>query len=288
MDKPTINIAKKLQQLIAGECITKSSANHKIIETMITEGVLLVKLQGRSRKYIYAPNSNALTSYLSNQLGINSIEIYIANLEYGTSRAENIVAASDSKLQSRRTFKGFMVNCISPIETQLHGKTFTINPQEGAFAYIHDFEQFIIPKNTVIVGIENAENFRFIHQQKHLFPFESVLFVSRYPQSKDLISWLLHQPNSYLHYGDFDFEGIRIFRDEFYKHLGKRASFFTPNHIESLISKYGNSELYIAQYKSNASENLALNNDLRKLIALFNQYKRCLEQEVLISNLQNH
>lgn len=276
------NIAKKIRQLLQGETIPYGQLRSKVIDKMIDNGILHIKLQGRSRKTIFATKPEAISNFLSNQLGINDLNVYIENLEYGNSRAGNIVASSNSKLSSRRTFKGFLVNCYTPLEASINKHNFTLHPQAGTYTYIHDFEDFVIPKNTVVVGIENPENFRFIDKQIHLFNNQSILFVSRYPQSKDLISWLQNIPNKYLHFGDFDFEGIRIFKDEYFQYLKNKASFFIPEHVEQLISSYGNKKLYDTQYKSTNSETLALSEDIENLIFLFHKYKKCLEQEILI------
>ena len=282
MDKISINIAKKIQLLIQGEIIPYGQLKSKVIGQMIDDGILKIKLQGRSRKFIYRAKPEAITNFLSSSLGINDLNTYINNIENGETRAENIVASSNSKSSSRRTFKGFLVNCYSPVEAKINGCKILIAPQEGTYTYIHDFENFRIPPHTLVIGVENPENFRFISNQAHLFGEESILFVSRYPQSKDLVIWLQSISNKYLHFGDFDFEGIRIFRDEYVQHLKNKASFFIPPNIEQLIIKYGNKGLYDTQYKANTSISLNLNNDIEKLITLFHKYKKCLEQEVLI------
>ncbi|QZE14985.1 hypothetical protein K4L44_03925 [Halosquirtibacter laminarini] len=281
MKKITIQTAKKIQRLILGESIPLGQLKNAIINQMIDDGVLNIKLQGRSKKTVFVLTPEAVTNYLHNEMGIHDLGVYIRNLESGTTRAENIIASSDSKSSVVRTFKGFLVNCVAPIEAEMHNKALVIAPQEGTYTYIHDYESFHIPSETVVVGIENPENFRYIQQQISLFDHKSILFVSRYPQSKDLIRWLQQGDNSYIHFGDFDFEGIRIFRDEYFKYLGDRASFFIPQNIEDLIQRYGNKTLYDKQFRSTSSLNL--NEEVAQLIDLFHQYKRCLEQEIFIS-----
>lgn len=282
MGKLPIAIAKKILRLIEGEIIPSGQLKSKHIDSMIVNDILQVRLQGRSRKTIFAVKPDGLINFLNSHYGIADLNSYIHNLEHGTTRAENIISASDSKSSSRRTFRGFLVNCFSPIEGTLRGQKFMINPIEGVYSYIHDYDDFLVSYDTLIVGVENSENFRYIEKQKYLFKTTSILFVNRYPQTKDLISWIQKIPNEYLHYGDFDFEGIRIFRDEYYQYLKDRASFYIPENIESLINKYGSKDLYNRQYKSSDSTTLILNNDIEKLISLFHKYKKCLEQEVLI------
>lgn len=280
MDKISLGLAKKIQQLLSGDTIPFSQLKSPIIGQMIMEGVLHRKLQGRSRQYLFASNPERLMNYLSNNQGINDIQVYIDNLESGISRSKNIIASTDSKSSSIRTFKGFVVNCINPLEAEINGQDFVLCPPNGTFILVHDFETFHIPLNTLIIGVENSENFRFIKKQANLFKSTLNLFVSRYPQSRDLIVWLKKNPYQYLHFGDFDFEGIRIFSDEYHKYLGERASFFIPPNIETLISKHGSKKLYNRQYKFQKHFNLG--RDIDDLVALFHKYKKCLEQEVLI------
>ena len=285
MDKIPIGTAKKLLQLTQGEHIAFGKLKNKLITKMIDDGALKIMLQGTSRKTVYCANNKAFANYLSNNFGISSLELYIKNIETGNTRAGNIVASTDSKSTKVRTFKGFLVNCSAPINAKINGQGFIINPQNGTYSYIHDFENFSIPPETLVVGIENSENFRLVHQQTHLFTASSVLYVSRYPQSNDLVSWLGQIPNRYLHFGDFDFEGIRIFRDEYFRYLSERASFFIPENIEELLNKYGNKALYNKQYTTQTM--LELNSDIKQLLSLFHMYKKCLEQEILIAPLSS-
>lgn len=127
------------------------------------------------------------------------------------------------------------------------------------------------------------ENFRKVSMQRHLF--ESVLgcnarllFVSRYPQSTDLHSWLRSIPNRYIHFGDFDLAGISIFLTEFHCCLGNRSSFFIPNDIEERL-RNGSADRYNSQYVR--FHNLRCNDvpELQSLVDLINKYHRCYDQE---------
>ena len=157
-------------------------------------------------------------------------------------RSEFVKVSSNSKLKTTRTFKGFLINSYIPINAKLNGNEITLNFTEGIFNFIYDFENFIPDENITIVGIENAENFRWIINQKHLFTDIKPLFVSRYPQSqgKDLLKWLKSIPNNYLHFGDFDFAGIGIYLNGYKKYISEKATFFIPNEIENLIIQFGN------------------------------------------------
>lgn len=280
-----IAIANKLILLQKGEKIPFCKIKHSIIETMLNNGILEQQILGRSKKLIFLRSADRLEAYLSNHFGINSLAEYISIQKQDDAlRSDFVSIASDSKLKSVRTFKGFLVNCYSPIQATLNDEPILINPTTGTFQFIYDFESFKIPEEITIVGVENPENFRYIDKQIYLFDNIKPLFVSRYPQNqnKDLIKWLLSIPNNYLHFGDLDFAGIAIYLNEYKKYLEDRAQFFVPEHTETVLAKYGNKELYDNQnenFDHKKHREIALN----KLIEVIHKYKKGLEQEVFIT-----
>jgi len=181
-----------------------------------------------------------------------------------------------------------LVNCYQSINAAINNTTTVINPTEGTFTFIYDFETFIIPKNITIIGIENPENFRYIHKQARLFKNIIPLFVSRYPQNKDLIKWIKNTPNNYLHFGDFDFEGINIFLNEYKKHIGNKAEFFIPDEIEKMIKERGSPNNYNTQIYREPILNEISDNGLIDLIKIIHKYKKGLEQEYLINTNFDH
>jgi len=221
---------------------------------------------------------------LRNNFAINDLHSYIETYKKeNLTRAELVTVAADSKLKSVRTFKGFLVNCYTPIQATLNSESIIIYPKEGTFNFIYDFENFIPEPDITIVGIENPENFRYIHKQRYLFKNLKTLFVSRYPQnqSKDLIKWLQSLPNNYLHFGDFDFAGIGIYLNEFKKYINDRANIFIPDNIDSLIKNSGNKKRYDEQ-KINFDISKIKEENLLELIASIHNHKKGLDQEIFI------
>lgn len=198
-----------------------------------------------------------------------------------TSRAEQAFLTGNSKLVSARSCPGFPVNTYEPLLCSLNGIALTIAPPEGSFLFISDWQQFAMPHDVTVVGIENMENFRLIRRQhalfSALFPARRLLFVSRYPQSTDLRSWLQSIPNPYVHFGDFDLAGIHIFLTEFRKHLGERASYLVPPDIEARLQQ-GSAERYEAQYHRFRTLSSTIPS-LQRLITLIHHYHRCYDQE---------
>lgn len=280
--KIPVHIAQKIVQLLQGETLPSSVAKHSVIEELITERI--IERTGRIQKKLQLINRNALFLYLQNKYGITDLEKYIeVSQKENAQRSELVEISSNSKLKKIRTFKGFLVNSYLPIQATLNGKETTLNFTEGTFQFIYDFENFIPENNITIVGIENAENFRWIAKQKHLFEDIKPLFVSRYPQnqSKDLVKWLQSIPNNYLHFGDFDFAGIGIYLNEFKRHLPKKTSFFIPENIEILIADKGNKNRY-DQQKINFNKETIEDEKLSQLIQIIHCYKKGLDQEIFI------
>jgi hypothetical protein len=282
--KLPISIAESLLLLQKGDKIPYSRMRHEIIEEMLERGILEKQILGRSKALVYLPKTQVLSDFLQNIYGIQDLQNYIdVSKKIGITRAEAVAISADSKLKTIRTFKGFLINCYCPIQATIDERQITINPIEGTFQFIYDFEKFYVPQDITIVGIENPENFRYIDKQKYLFDNIKPLFVSRYPQnqSKDLIKWLQSIPNQYLHFGDFDFAGISIYLNECKKYLADKASFLIPENIEELIANYGNRKLYDVQ-KDEFNEKILCEMALEELINLIHKYKKGLEQEIFI------
>ena len=141
--KLPISIAEKLLLIQDGEKIPSSKIRHVLIDTMFENGILKKQIQGRSRSYIYSTNKDKLNDYLQNHFGIGNLKDYIEGVKRDDlSRAEAIAISSDSKLKPIRTFKGFLVNCYTPMECIFKEKKIHLIPEDGIFTFISDYEHF--------------------------------------------------------------------------------------------------------------------------------------------------
>ena len=247
-----------------------------MLEELMDEGLLSVVTRG-SRKSYRARDIEALKRFL-----IDKDESYrMLDINASDSRASMAAETGNSKLVKVRSCPGFPVNTFEPITCKLNAIDIVINPVEGSFLFITDWKVFSIPEDVVVVGVENMENFRMIRQQRALFESEigkhRFLFVSRYPQSTDLRSWLQSIPNRYVHFGDFDLAGIHIFLTEFHQYLGDRSSFFIPSDIEKRLAK-GSNARYNEQYEKYHKLHCDINK-IQNLIDLINKYHRGYDQE---------
>lgn len=278
-------ISASIKALMAGEQVAGSKINNKLLEELLAEGLLLVNSRG-SRKSYRARDVNALKRYL-----IDKDENYrMLEIDVLDSRASMAAETGNSKLITIRSCPGFPINSYEPIECLLCGEPFLVNPQEGSFFFVSEWEKFTIPKDVVVIGIENMENFRMIRKQKAFFEnylqthglSNKVLFVSRYPQSTDLRKWLSTISNHYLHFGDFDLAGINIFLSDFQQFIGNdRSSYLIPDDIESRLKsgsrkRYDEQLCHFNQLQSNNSE-------LQRLINLIHYERKAYDQEGLIS-----
>lgn len=278
--KKTAALIGKLIRLAGGDTLPASSLKGDWFEQMQADDILVAVTHG-SRKSLRVVNTSSFRNYLASQYNIRDLEQTLELLSNGgVDRASQVEVTGDSKFLSHRTFTGFLVNSFQPIDAVLSEEQLTILPPNGTFMFIADYQHFCIPEDVVIIGVENAENFRHVSRQKYLFEeYGKVLFVSRYPQNqnKDLLQWLLSIPNKYVHFGDLDLAGVAIYQNEFYRHLGERASLLIPEDYEERISK-GNLDLYNSQLPQYGNMNVE-DERVSKLLSCIHRYHRGYEQE---------
>ena len=278
-------ISASIQALISGATVAGSKLSKGLLTELMNEGLLQITTHG-SRKSYRARDIEALKRYL-----IDKDENYrILEVEECESRSSMAEDTGNSKLVMVRSCPGFPVNSYEPIDCSLGDKRFVVNPQEGSFVFVTDWEIFTIPDDVTVIGIENMENFRMIRKQRHLFEEylhrhrlpQKALFVSRYPQSSDLRKWLTSISNKYLHFGDFDLAGIHIFLSEFLKYLGEERTYYLiPYDISSRL-KHGSTKRYDEQLLRFKEIHTAIA-ELQQLIDLINRERKGYDQEGYIN-----
>lgn len=284
--KITKGLIDKLIALKSCESLPASGLKGEWVDELIRDGILVSSSRG-SKRSLKAVDGESFAK------AIARVDERFADLEKtrellmdeGTSgdalRASQASDSGNSKLKVRRSFTGFLVNSYEAIDAQLNGRSCVILPEVGSSLFVSDWERFVIPSDVTVVGIENPENFRFIRQQRQLFesclPGKRLLFVSRYPQSSDLRNWLLAIDNQYVHFGDFDLAGIKIFLSEFHKYLPERSSYLIPSDIEERL-RHGSTERFQGNYYENRhlSSNIP---ELQSLIDMIMTYHKAYDQE---------
>ena len=291
--KITRSLIDKLIALSNGESLPACRLTGEWVNELVRDGILVSSSRGSKRSLKAVDGESFAKAIARVDERFADLESFRDMLMGGNSSGEALRAsqASDSgnsKLKMRRSFPGFLVNSYETIEAHLNGRSCVILPEEGSSMFVSDWERFVIPSDVIVVGIENPENFRFIRQQRHLFesclPGKRLLFVSRYPQSTDLRKWLMGISNPYVHFGDFDLAGIKIFLSEFHRYLPERSSYLIPSDIEERL-KNGSTE----RFQGNYYENRHLSSDileLQALIDLIMKYHKGYDQEgYIIKNM---
>lgn len=282
--KLTLTLIHKLKRLASGDTVPASQLKGEWVEELLQEHLVEVVPHGTKRIYCVKNTKAFLLALTKYNEGLVDLDAAERLLQSQSSRADQAAIGGNSKIISQRSCPGFLVNNYTPICCKLNGSPFMVNPPDGSYVFVTDWQSFSIPPDTLVVVIENMENFRHIRQQSQLFESQlteaeqSILFVSRYPQSSDLRRWLHSIPNRCVHFGDFDLAGIHIFLSEFKCFLGARSSFLIPSDIEERL-KMGSRVRYDVQYEKYRRLQSIDDNKLQRLIELIHKYRRGYDQE---------
>lgn len=276
-------LVKMLLDLANGNLISAAQFKGPLCELLLKEGYICSKSNKSITRY-YVTNAAAFRSFLGDYNdSLRDLEGTLAILQKkDVSRSEQVQVAGNSKIRQVRSCKGFLVNSYEPINCSLNESPFIIAPPDGSYVFIADYDTFKIPQNAVVIGVENMENFRYIQKQKYLFQYlnSPIIFAARYPQSKDLVSWLQRIPNKYIHFGDLDLAGVFIYQNEFYAKLQDRASFFIPSDVETRIQN-GSTERYDNQLERFEKMEI-IDTRIAPVVKLIKHYHKGYDQEGFI------
>ncbi|MCM1491194.1 MAG: hypothetical protein NC095_10280 [Muribaculum sp.] len=279
----TLRLIDNLEKLLRGEPLPYSALAGSMSEPLLREGLLTIEFHG-TKRLLRVSNKAALVSALPRfNEALADLDSAKCLLQGDDSRAAQAEMSGNSKILSKRSCPGFLVNSFAPLQCTLDGSPFPVYPPEGSAVYIADWKSFVPPAAALIVGVENMENFLMIRRQKELLePFltdgeTGILFAARYALSSDLAEWLRIIPNRYLHFGDFDLAGIDIFLSQFLPAVGDRGSFLIPDDIETRIAR-GSRHRYDEQYSRYSNLTTAYP-DLDRLIDIIHRHRRAYDQE---------
>jgi hypothetical protein len=281
MMKLTKSFVRRLIALRDGQALPASSLRGQEWESMVQEGVLVPIVHG-SRRSLRAMDTGRLMDYVADKFNIIDLQAALClSQSTESTRAKQVEVTGDSKVVASQVAKGFLASTIEPIETEFFGQRFVVDTPSGISLFVHDYDHLILPADVVVVGIENMENFHKVHQQRRLFsvalPNRRLFFVSRYPQSQHLITWLQSISNEYVHFGDLDLAGIHIFLTEFQAKLGERSRFLVPPDYAERIARgsrkrYNQQLLFVDRVSSSDPV-------LQQLIDCINREHRGYDQE---------
>lgn len=287
-------LVQALASLRSGETVPFSRFPEDWAEEMLSEGGVSRIARG-SRQSLKVLSLRAFDIFLlSKGLKPGELQQTLEVLAAPESRAEQVRLLGDSKAVAVRSCPGFPVNVVTPLNVRLGGRKILLCPCPGSFVYVSDYASFRIPSDVIVVGVENMENFRLPERQESVFDqigerfggggVPPVLLVSRYPQSRDLVTWLQGIPNPYVHFGDFDLAGVHIFLTEFYRYLGQRATFFVPQDIRERLEASGSRERYDTQFQRFGKMPVT-DARLQPLVQLIHRVQKGYDQEGYIEDV---
>jgi hypothetical protein len=273
--------------MLLGEPVNYGSfrgVNRKLLMQFVNDGALDYITIGSQQKKVRCADGQNLRSYLHHKFEIPSLDNYISFYEKEeTTRGEAVKATSDSKFRKIKVLEGFLVNSFEKIDAHLNGRRLRLVPEQGTFTFIHDFQNFVIPEDVTVVGVEGHENFKTIASQRHLFAGLKALFLWRYQNSTSIARWLNLIPNPYLHFGDVDPKGLHIYISEFRNKIGaNRCKFLIPEDLDALMFTSGKSELYNDQIERLKEFDFDSVPEIAEALRIIRKYRKGLAQEALI------
>ena len=279
---------KGLLLLAEEKSIRASLLSRTLLDTLTGEHLVSVKREGRSY-IVRASNPELILGFAKRLAGTDDLESYLSMLEdqqagIKPTRAEAARLVNDTKAFGTDVMKGIRLNSIRPVSVSFDGKDFVIDPLRGMSAEIDEQALLEIDPDIVVVGVENYATFMRIKDYAYLFPEkERHIFTYRSTGGKDSygkwIEWLKRIPNRYIHFGDLDKGGLRIYIDSFRSVLGDRAEFLIPDNYEGIIQN-GSSKLYDEQY-GQAAPDVTKDPRIKPLYDAIEKYHKSCEQEKL-------
>lgn len=287
----TDRVISLLLDLAGGGVSPRGAIPASLLGILIREGLLVEERQGRSR-FVCCIRPEALRDFVRRETGAKDLDSFMELRRRKhdgdvVSREEAAVGGGNSKLFGTDVVLGLRLNSIGPVLLEYNGRPFPLDPPPGTDCGVQDERLLSVPESCVLVGVENYSTFMWIRKYVYLFEgMSKLVFVYRVTDSKksteQLMSFLERIPNRYLHFGDFDIGGVRLYLNEFKSRLGSRASFFVPDNYESIL-EHGQRWLSDRQYGMHWPDESDLVNEPR-LVDLLHVMKKCrrfVEQESL-------
>lgn len=290
-ERVSLKDLRGLLALMEDGMIRASSFSEKVAKRLREEHLVSAKRDGRAI-ILSAANSSQIKGFAQRLCGAEDLDWYLKVLEdkqvgISPSRSDAAKLVNDTKAFGSDVMKGIRLNAIWQVEILFDGQPFRLDLPKGTSFEVDDESLLEINPEIIVVGVENYATFMRIKDYAHLFDAgKPYLFTYRATYGKDSygkwIGWLKRIPNQYLHFGDLDKGGLKIYIDNFRSALGERASFLIPDNYEELI-RCGSTKLYDQQYGEAAPDT---NKDFRvkPLLDAIEKYHKCCEQEKLATS----
>lgn len=287
-ERVSLKDLRGLLALMEDGTIRASFLSEKVAKRLREEHLVSAKRDRRTIIFSSANNSQ-IKGFTQRLCRTEDLDGYLKVLEdkqagNNPTRSDAAKLVNDTKAFGTDVMKGIRLNAIWPIDIFFDGQPFRLDPPKGTSFEVDDESLLEINPEITVVGVENYDTFMRIKDYAHLFDAEKpYLFTYRATYGKDSygrwIEWLKRIPNQYLHFGDLDKGGLRIYIDSFRSVLGERASFLIPENYEELI-RTGSIALYDKQY-GEAAPDTGKDPRIQPLLDAIEKFHKSCEQEKL-------
>ena len=262
---------------------TENKLTEAIVKQLELNGAIKkdkLRSRGKIRWFNLMKKENVFLFFRNNNYNISSIDeinTYIEEM-FNNKRVKSTIQKyhNDTKAKDSKSLKGLYLSSLKNIDIKLNDEVLTITPMNGLGYFLFHTEKIDVSEDTIIVGIENYEVIWFAKKYAKFFSSDNILFVVR---NSYMLEWISELENEYIHFGDYDLAGIKIYQSEMVPRLkkSKKYSMFIPENIEYLIKKHGLPELYEKQKE--LKDMLVTDNNVYALQKMINKHKKGLEQE---------
>ena len=287
-EKLTLSDLNGLLTLTREKSVRASVLPRRLLTMLLSEHLVMQQREGRSL-IVSAPHPELILGFARRLAGTDDLEAYRSLLEsreagLQPTRTESAQVVNNTKAFGTDVMKGIRLNAIKPVAVRYAGKDFLIATLPGMAVEIDEQSLLEIDPGIVVVGVENYSSFMRIKDYAYLFRDDKpYIFTYRSTGGKDTygkwIEWLKRIPNRYVHFGDLDKGGLKIYIDSFRSVLGDRAEFLIPDDYEEII-RNGSTKLYNEQY-GQAAPDVSKDPRIKPLLETIERHHKSCEQEKL-------
>jgi len=283
--KITCNNFKSIKILLENKSIKKSLfTNKKLLKLLMDCNCVYIS---KKPETIYLEDEEALFGVINANghivSDIKDLDYFIKEEKAILSRDEMTDKYSHTKEVESKSFNGLTIGVFAKLEVKINDKIQDIYPIEGTGLFIHYTSSFELDDDIIVVGVENPQVIWYINRYKYLFDENKkylFLSISEYKTNYQY-KWLKDFKGEYIHFGDFDLEGVNIYQSRIIHRLKKckKHSFLIPDDIykrieEKQFKKDYQNQIRLLNIKSNDEK-------VQKLINFIIEKKITLEQEQL-------
>ncbi len=242
--KITKLLIENLIKLSKGRPVSFSMSRNEVFGELLAQGVVKHVKRG-CHNSLYAVEPESFREYIATRYE------KLENLENLLQYFDDVNSTSQTSLawmpQRGGNTQRIYFSSDNQINAKISGKDFIIQPCNGLEMSILPDCDFTIPSDVTIVGVVNKDIFDnlsrfydFFGQQPHIY-----LYSEDFGNIAAMVKTL---GNSYIHFGNLDFEEIERFESLIFSEIGEKSQFFFPENMREYIKK-GNIKEFKDQYR---------------------------------------